>query len=595
MGTYISHHSTISASTLMASWDEQTILARFQGSKKFVKENIFRPDTLQQITDSDLLAAQGAFERLLSDSDEKITATALEKFPWTRDLHGPYVQDFHVGQPNFLPNLTPKDIVFFFSRSDDAGAVLNDLIVKKILTLHRILDGLFGIGVVECRQRVFNSVLGFSSMTVNNKEQFISALTVLCNDTVLNPSEYNDILRQLGFLFSDDTRTWNFDELRFDTDIRRKICHTASTTCIQQRFRTQSRALYKEASGAKAQLARPLHSDDTENEYKEKVSRFRQLLHQNERKRIKIKDCDNGTGLGAFALVEFSARDVVCEYVGEIISKDLQNKIEQANQTQAMYFMQMSPEDDNNVIDSSVFGNIGRYLNHSCDPNCCVVFDDVLRSNIFLTRCKIKEKEELTFDYYPETRMWDVAKFHYARHQDRLFTTLFHEECSDWSRVVSAFKTRYWTRPGIDRIPTQDALDELAWIYRKRRFAVAFAADKGARCAEIYSAAFVLQIVLGMQSRGYVKPYYEVLEPCLCGHRCCSGFMNLSRDDVEELNNYKSFPTTLEQNTAEQYYKSALRDHRPIHYASKEQDKLASSLWQSKSALQQHICRLCLT
>jgi histone-lysine N-methyltransferase SETMAR len=47
-------------------------------------------------------------------------------------------------------------------------------------------------------------------------------------------------------------------------------------------------------------------------------------------------------------------------------------------------------------------GNIGRYLNHSCDPNCEILsvrVDSIIPKIAIFTKRDVKENEELTFSY----------------------------------------------------------------------------------------------------------------------------------------------------------------------------------------------------
>lgn len=52
-------------------------------------------------------------------------------------------------------------------------------------------------------------------------------------------------------------------------------------------------------------------------------------------------------------------------------------------------------------IDATQMGNVARFFNHSCDPNCYVEFWDVngrLCVGVFAKR-EIQPDEELTYDY----------------------------------------------------------------------------------------------------------------------------------------------------------------------------------------------------
>lgn len=61
----------------------------------------------------------------------------------------------------------------------------------------------------------------------------------------------------------------------------------------------------------------------------------------------------------------------------------------------------MMRTDNGEVIDPTKYGNIARFMNHSCDPNCVTRKWTVFKETsvgIFAKR-DIKEDEELTFDY----------------------------------------------------------------------------------------------------------------------------------------------------------------------------------------------------
>ena len=59
-----------------------------------------------------------------------------------------------------------------------------------------------------------------------------------------------------------------------------------------------------------------------------------------------------------------------------------------------------SPDDDTDTL--AAIGNIGRYINHSCDPNLIMVpvrVSSMVPHLALFARKKIKEGEELCFDY----------------------------------------------------------------------------------------------------------------------------------------------------------------------------------------------------
>ncbi len=61
----------------------------------------------------------------------------------------------------------------------------------------------------------------------------------------------------------------------------------------------------------------------------------------------------------------------------------------------------MMRTENGEVIDPTYFGNIARFMNHSCDPNCVTRKWTVFKETMvgIFARKDIAENEELTFDY----------------------------------------------------------------------------------------------------------------------------------------------------------------------------------------------------
>lgn len=117
-------------------------------------------------------------------------------------------------------------------------------------------------------------------------------------------------------------------------------------------------------------------------------------------------------GMGLKTKNRISKGAFVCEYAGELLTKaealkrnryndenDLMNYIVCLNESSSHPKQGQSLQ---TFIDPSKKGNIGRYLNHSCDPNCMVVSvridSPVPKLAIFATR-DIEAGEELCFHY----------------------------------------------------------------------------------------------------------------------------------------------------------------------------------------------------
>lgn len=112
-----------------------------------------------------------------------------------------------------------------------------------------------------------------------------------------------------------------------------------------------------------------------------------------------IKTEKKGYGLRANADLE--ANDFIHEYVGEVINEPtFRRRMVQYDEEGIKHFYFMSLR-KNEFVDATKKGGLGRFCNHSCEPNCYVdkwVVGDKLRMGIFVLR-QIRAGEELTFNY----------------------------------------------------------------------------------------------------------------------------------------------------------------------------------------------------
>lgn len=75
----------------------------------------------------------------------------------------------------------------------------------------------------------------------------------------------------------------------------------------------------------------------------------------------------NSRGRGLCLYQEVKAGDFVCEYLGEIID-DFELEVRILNtRTDDFYHQQMK---NGCWVDARNIGNVSRYVNHSCNPNC---------------------------------------------------------------------------------------------------------------------------------------------------------------------------------------------------------------------------------
>lgn len=106
-------------------------------------------------------------------------------------------------------------------------------------------------------------------------------------------------------------------------------------------------------------------------------------------------------GYGLRANRDMVAGEFVFEYIGEVIDeRTFRRRMLQYDEEgiKHFYFMSLTKGE---FVDATKKGNLGRFCNHSCNPNCFVdkwVVGDKLRMGIFTER-KIKAGEELVFNY----------------------------------------------------------------------------------------------------------------------------------------------------------------------------------------------------
>jgi SET domain-containing protein len=102
-------------------------------------------------------------------------------------------------------------------------------------------------------------------------------------------------------------------------------------------------------------------------------------------------------GRGAFATEWIRNGTRLIEYTGERISEDAADRRYDDDDESQPYHTFLFSLDDGTVVDAAYGGNVSRYINHSCDPNCEAVIED---DRIFIDAIReIAPGEELYYDY----------------------------------------------------------------------------------------------------------------------------------------------------------------------------------------------------
>ena len=104
---------------------------------------------------------------------------------------------------------------------------------------------------------------------------------------------------------------------------------------------------------------------------------------------------------GLFALDNIKPGEIVIEYVGELITNKIADYREIEYNERGFGDCYMFRFDADNIIDATKFGNLARFINHCCEPNCYSQCNEINgKKHIFLLAKKfIKAGEEITYDY----------------------------------------------------------------------------------------------------------------------------------------------------------------------------------------------------
>jgi ribosomal protein L14E/L6E/L27E len=104
---------------------------------------------------------------------------------------------------------------------------------------------------------------------------------------------------------------------------------------------------------------------------------------------------------GLFALEPIQADDMVIEYIGEIIRQKVADEREKRYEAIGIGSSYMFRIDDNWIIDATMKGNLARFINHCCDPNCYaqIISVEQQKKIVIYSKRDIAVGEEITYDY----------------------------------------------------------------------------------------------------------------------------------------------------------------------------------------------------
>lgn len=132
------------------------------------------------------------------------------------------------------------------------------------------------------------------------------------------------------------------------------------------------------------------------------------VIQKGPTKNIYIKQVSEQKGLGLFCKNDILKGTFVCTYSGEVIGVEEGRKRAKAQQDKRAPNFILSVKEYFStgpfvtVIDPTVIGNIGRYCNHSCDPNLFMIpirIENMLPHLALFASKNVAAETELTFDY----------------------------------------------------------------------------------------------------------------------------------------------------------------------------------------------------
>ncbi|XP_054719382.1 histone-lysine N-methyltransferase SETD1-like [Uloborus diversus] len=104
---------------------------------------------------------------------------------------------------------------------------------------------------------------------------------------------------------------------------------------------------------------------------------------------------------GLFALEPIAADEMVIEYVGQMVRPIIADQREKMYTSIGVGSSYLFKVDVDGIIDATRCGNLARFINHSCNPNCYakIITVEGLKKIVIYSKQPINVNEEITYDY----------------------------------------------------------------------------------------------------------------------------------------------------------------------------------------------------
>ena len=107
-------------------------------------------------------------------------------------------------------------------------------------------------------------------------------------------------------------------------------------------------------------------------------------------------------GWGLYLKVNLERDEPIVEYMGEVVRQCVADKRERHYEASGVGSCYLFRLDRNEIVDATRRGNLGRFINHSCDPNAyarTIQLDARTKKIVIFSRRDMHAGEEVTYDY----------------------------------------------------------------------------------------------------------------------------------------------------------------------------------------------------
>ncbi|XP_044258627.1 probable histone-lysine N-methyltransferase set-23 [Tribolium madens] len=187
------------------------------------------------------------------------------------------------------------------------------------------------------------------------------------------------------------------------------MCTSGQCTCLQ---RSGANYVYSDISALKNYVIsvtnenKPIYECNNNCKCCTKMC-GNKLVQLGPRKNLKIVKTEN-KGLGLFSADIIDKGNFICEYAGEVITQAEAHRRFASYATMGLQHNYIfcinenfGSKNEKTFIDPTFYGNMGRYINHSCDPNSVLIpirVDNLPKLCIFAKE-SINKNTEITFNY----------------------------------------------------------------------------------------------------------------------------------------------------------------------------------------------------